>query len=97
MFEITPQLNDLLTDVQIWMGGTIGGVASCMAMVAGFMRTIGLREEGKRRYKDAIMGLCMVMTAPTLILLIATVLKAILPKAATTAVIIMVGNTIKVV
>lgn len=76
---VPKEVGDILRDLQIIAGGTIVGLASLMAMAAGLMRTLGLREEGKKRYKDAIAGMGMVLTAPAIIGLIATLLRAFFP------------------
>lgn len=77
---LPPEVTDILTKLQVYSGATIVGLSSLMAMVAGMMRTLGLREEGKKRYKDAIAGMGMVLTAPAVIGLIATLLKAFFPQ-----------------
>lgn len=74
-----PEVLDILTRVQIYSGVVVVGLAGCMTMVAGLMRVVGLREEAKRRYKDALTGMAMVITAPAVVTLIATVLKAFFP------------------
>lgn len=94
MGGLPPEVSEILTKTQIYSGAVVVSLSGCMAMVAGLMRTLGLREEGKKRYKDAITGMAMVITAPAVIGLIATVLKAFFPQ--TVATIIQVGSTIKV-
>lgn len=89
--NLPPEVLDLLTKVQLYSGGIVVGLAGCMAGVAGLMRTVGLREEAKKRYKDSIMGMAMVMTAPTIIGLVATILKAFFPN---TVAFINIGTTI---
>lgn len=93
MDGLPPEVVDILTKVQIYSGGIVVGLSSCMAMAAGLMRTLGLREEGKKRYKDAIVGMGMVITAPAVIGLIATVLKAFFPQQVAIA---QVGSTLQV-
>lgn len=80
MEGLPPEVTNLLTQVQVYSGLGVVGLAGCMLGVAGLMRTVGLREEGKKRYKDALIGMTMVMTGPTVIGLIATLLKAFFPK-----------------
>lgn len=80
MTGVPPEVAELLSKVQLYSGSIVVGLAGSMVMVAGLMRTVGLREEGKKRYKDALMGMAMVMTGPTIIGLIATVLKAFFPE-----------------
>lgn len=79
MAGLPVEVTELLSQVQLYSGGVVVGLSGCMVMVAGLMRTVGLREEGKARYKDALMGLAMVITGPTVIMLIATILKAFFP------------------
>jgi hypothetical protein len=90
---LPPEVADILTKVQIYSGAVVVSLAGCMAMAAGLMRTLGLREEGKKRYKDAVAGMTMVITAPAVIGIIATVLKAFFPA---TVALIHVGTTLTV-
>lgn len=93
MGELPPEVFDILTKAQLYCGGIVVGVSSLMGMVGGLMRTLGMREEGKKRYKDAIIGMSMVLTAPAVITVIATILKAFFPTQVAVAVI---GNTAKI-
>lgn len=79
MFELPPEAATILTKIQVITGGTIVSISCVMGMLAGLMRTLGLREEGKRRYKDAIIGMAMVLTAPFVFFSIATIIKLFFP------------------
>lgn len=72
------EIDDLMTKVQLVCLGLCVGVAIIMAMIAGFFRMIGLREEAKKRYSDAILGMIMVLSAPAVLLVIATVVRGFL-------------------
>lgn len=87
------EVTNILTQVQLYSGGVVVSLSGCTAMVAGLMRTLGLREEGKKRYKDAIAGMTMVITAPAIIGLIATLLKAFFPQ---TVALAHIGSTLMV-
>lgn len=69
------EIDDLMLKVQLICLGVCVGMAIIMAMIAGFFRMIGLREEAKKRYTDAITGMIMVLTAPAVLLLIATLVR----------------------
>lgn len=77
--NVVPQeLDDVMRLIQLICVGICVGVAIIMAMIAGFFRMIGLREEAKKRYMDAVTGMIMVLTAPAVLLVIATIVRGIL-------------------
>lgn len=90
---LPPEVTDILTKTQIYSGAIVVSLSGTMAMVAGLMRTLGLREEGKKRYKDALAGMTMVITAPAVIGIVATILKAFFPE---TVALIHVGHALQV-
>lgn len=90
---LPPEVTDILTKVQIYSGAVVVSLSGCMAMAAGLMTTLGLREEGKKRYKDAIKGMTMVITAPAVIGMVATILKAFFPE---TVALIHIGDTVRI-
>lgn len=71
-------VDTLLSRIQWICLGVCGGVAIIMGMVAGFFRMVGLREEARKRYADAIIGMLMVLTAPPVLLLIATIARGVI-------------------
>lgn len=75
---LPPEVDDVLFKVQLVCLGICVGVAIIMAMVAGFFRMIGLREEAKKRYADAVAGMTMVLTAPVVLGVIATIVRGLL-------------------
>ena len=93
MSVLPPEVGKILTDAQIYAGAAVVGLSSCMAMTAGLMRTLGLREEGKKRYKDALVGMSMVITAPAVVGVIATLLKVFFPQQVAIA---MIGSTMRI-
>lgn len=72
------EIDELMLKIQLVCLGICVGMAIIMAMIAGFFRMIGLREEAKKRYTDAITGMVMVLSAPAVLLLIATVVRGFL-------------------
>jgi putative copper export protein len=53
-------------------------VGIIMAMIAGFFRMIGLREEARKRYMDACMGMVQVLSAPAVLGIIALIVRSVL-------------------
>lgn len=76
--KLPPEVDEVLLKIQIICLGICVSVAIIMAMVAGFFRMIGLREEAKKRYKDAVAGMTMVLTAPAVLGVIATIVRGFL-------------------
>ena len=76
--KLPPEVDEVLLKVQLICLGICVSVAIIMAMVAGFFRMIGLREEAKKRYKDAVAGMMMVLTAPAVLGVIATIVRGFL-------------------
>lgn len=75
---VPKEVDDIMFYIQLICLGLCVGVAIIMAMIAGFFRMIGLREESKKRYTDAIAGMLMVLTAPAVLLVIATIVRGLL-------------------
>jgi hypothetical protein len=73
------QIQALLTKAQLYTAGISVGLGGFMAMVAGIMRQIGMREESIKRWKDVFWGTAMVLTGPALVFLLATTIKLFLP------------------
>jgi hypothetical protein len=75
---IPPEVDMLLLKIQLICLGVCVSAGVIMAMIAGFFRIIGLREEAKKRYNDAVMGMIQVLTAPAVLGIIATVVRGLL-------------------
>lgn len=75
---IPKEVDDLLIRVQLVCGGICVSVAIVMGMVAGLLRIIGLREEAKKRFEDACVGMIMVLTAPAVLGILATIVRGFL-------------------
>lgn len=71
-------IDDVLFKVQLICAGICVGLATLMGMIAGFFRIVGLREEAKKRFSDAITGMIMVLSAPVVIGIIATIVRGLL-------------------
>jgi hypothetical protein len=71
-------IDGVLFKIQLICGGICVSLATIMAMVAGIFRLLGLREEAKKRYMDAIAGMTMVLTAPVVLGVLATIVRGIL-------------------
>lgn len=76
--KVLDDIDSVLFKIQLICGGICVGLAIIMAMVAGFFRLLGLREEAKKRYADAIAGMTMVLTAPVVLGVLATIVRGIL-------------------
>ncbi len=76
--DVMNQIDAILLKIQLICGGISVGLAAVMAMIAGIFRIVGLREEAKRRYQDAAAGMTMVLTAPVVLGLLATVVRGLL-------------------
>lgn len=72
---VMDDIDGVLFKVQLICAGICVSVAVLMAMIAGFFRMIGLREEAKKRYMDAIAGMTMVLTAPAVLGVVATIVR----------------------
>ncbi len=76
--SVIGDVDGFLFKLQLICLGICVSVAVLMAMVAGFFRIIGLREEAKKRYMDAISGMTMILTAPVVLGLIAPLIRGLL-------------------
>lgn len=76
--QVLNDIDSVLFKIQLICGGICVGVAILMAMVAGFFRILGLREEAKKRYMDAVAGMTMVLTAPVVLGVLATIVRGII-------------------
>lgn len=72
------QVDEVMFKIQLICAGICVSVGIVMMMVAGFFRIVGLREEAKKRYMDAIAGVIMVLTAPVVLGVLATVVRGLL-------------------
>lgn len=75
---IPKEVDEILLKIQLICLGVCVSVAVIMAMIAGFFRMIGLREEARKRYVDACMGMIQVLSAPAVLGIIALVVRGVL-------------------
>ena len=75
---IPKEVDVVLLKIQLVCLGLCVSVGVIMAMIAGFFRIIGLREEARKRYADAVMGMIQVLTAPVVLGIIATIVRGLL-------------------
>lgn len=75
---IPPEVDMVLLKIQLLCLGLCVSVAVIMAMIAGLLRIIGLREEARRRYADACMGMIQVLTAPAVLGILAMIVRGLL-------------------
>lgn len=75
---VPKDVDNILRYIQLILLGLCVTIAAIMAMIAGFIRIVGLREESNKRFMDAIVGMIMVLAAPTILLIIATIVRGIL-------------------
>jgi hypothetical protein len=75
---VIDDIDIILFKIQLICAGICVSVAILMAMIAGFFRMLGLREEAKKRYMDAVAGMTMVLTAPAVLGVIATIVRGLI-------------------
>lgn len=75
---IPKEVDDILMRIELICLGTCVSVAIIFAMIAGFFRIIGLREEARKRYGDAVMGMLQVLSAPAVLGVLALVVRGVL-------------------
>lgn len=75
---VPKEVDELLLRIQLVCGGICVSIAIVMGMIAGLMRIIGLREEARKRFEDAVVGMIMVLTAPAVLGILATIVRGFL-------------------
>jgi len=75
---IPKEVDDILMRIELICLGTCVSVAIIFAMIAGFFRIIGLRDEARKRYGDAVMGMLQVLSAPAVLGVLALVVRGVL-------------------
>ncbi len=64
--------------IEIVILGLAGSVATIMAMISGIMRSIGMREEARKRFNDACVGFLQVLAAPVVIAVLGLIARGVL-------------------
>jgi Type IV secretion system pilin len=65
-------LNQVMTSIQVWLGGLLGGLATLLATVGGFRYLLGAGDPGevlkaKETLKYAAVGYAVAVLAPLLV------------------------------